>query len=244
MTDLHHISSNDRSLGTNENFTTYIDDITPDLDKELSIQSLSIPYSYYAINSNNNDFTVDFGTTSATITVTEGNYTLATIATELKTQMDASTSFTWTITGNNLTNKISYTTTDDFDIITDTVNYRWLGFDKSSTNSSSSSTLVSSNVVDLMATQYIDIRSNILVNSTYNRNRGDRYLLARIPTRVDNAFDTIFFSSQTMDFVKVKYQHINNISLQLLDDNGNELNLNGLPWNITLILRHVQKTNI
>ena len=68
----------------------------------------------------------------------------AELATELQTQMNAVLEPTCTVSFDSNTGKLTFSTGDssDFQIVADTKNYRYLGFDKSSANSSSTTQIL------------------------------------------------------------------------------------------------------
>lgn len=227
------IDSGDRVKGSTNDFTVSLKDHHIGLDKDVAIHNLIIPYSYYAINSNNNDFLCG-PTGSDTITLTDGNYTGSQLATELATQLNVVLSPTYTVVFDDKTGKFTYSTGDssEFSLITDTKNNRYLGFTKSSTNASSSGSLTSANVVDLAGTKFVEIRSNLHLHSE-NTSNDNHDILTRVYPNSD-AFSSIFYDSSSFSNIYYDGHFLNKLDLSLFDDNGDALLLNGLEWSMTL----------
>lgn len=236
---LHHIDSYYRNNAPKSNkFNIHIPDFFQNKPKTISVDNVAIPFSYYAVNDNNNQFTIDFGTTSSQIILDNGNYNSITILDELNEKMTLQSGVTFTTSYSNQSGKLNYlgTTGYDFDIISNGFNFEYLGFNKSSTNSSSGNqpSLTSSNVVNLIGTKYIDIVSNLGLTTSTNRDRDERQILARIPAVSSGPLNTIFFNSKTLEFVTYQYDHLSQLSLELRDDKNNLLDLNGQDWSMTL----------
>jgi len=79
----------------------------------ISLVRLSIPKTYYLIDSTNNSFTLDEGGLIATVFITEGNYGLKTLETELALQLNTASpsAWTYTCTGDERTGKYTFTVT-------------------------------------------------------------------------------------------------------------------------------------
>ena len=78
----------------------------------LKVIEVQIPYSWYSINSTNNTFGLTVtGHSLVTVTLTPGNYTSTTLATELKTKMDAVApgGHSFTVTYSSSTQKFTIT---------------------------------------------------------------------------------------------------------------------------------------
>ena len=242
MTSTHHIDSKDRNNknASNNSFSSHIQDFFPSQSKEISIDNVTIPFSFYAINDNNNSFEIDFGTSQSTITLDNGNYTNISILTELDDKMTTQSGVTFVQSFDLTTNKITFlgTTGFDFDINTDEKNYDYLGFPASTTNTATGSqpSLTSSQVNNLIGTRYIDIYSNVAINSSTSRDIQDNRVLARIPAVSNGAFDTIFFTRQTIKFSKYEYIHLSQLYLEIRDEYDNLVDLNGKEWNMTLLV--------
>jgi len=232
MSSYIYINSADRISGSIEDFSVFIQDHLENVDKNISVESLAIPYSYYVVNGNNN--TLLAGPTGVdTITLTQGNYTGSELSTELQTQLNAVLVPTYTVSFDSNSGKFTYSTGDasEFQIITDTQNYKYLGFDKSSTNSSSSGSLTSSNVIDVSGSQYIEVRTDLPIHSENNSNLNRDVLLRVYPN--SEVFSTIFYQNNNAQ-VHFTSDKIQRVRFTLFDEFDNQMDLNGLNWSLTL----------
>src|SRR5690242_12824171 len=91
MSQFIFIDSRNRDYVTDpiENARYTLRDVYSNDEKDISIENVIIPCSFYAINENNNTFILT-GTTAENVTLTAGNYTNTTFVTELTTKLNAS----------------------------------------------------------------------------------------------------------------------------------------------------------
>lgn len=233
MSQFIFIDSKHRNYQTDaiENCRYNLTDNFSNDEKDISIENVIIPCSFYALNENNSSFLLR---TTQTVNMTYGNYTNATFITELQTQMNTvSTGITFIASISASTNKLTITASSgDFSITSNTKNYRYLGLNQSVSKSSSSSVWVSNNVLDLSGTAYIDILTDLpLCSSNVANSRNG--LLARIWVNADN-FNKIFYSSEAFNFLKLLTARLNSIQITLLDDCGDVVNLNGSHYSLVL----------
>jgi len=239
-----YIDSIDRVIGTATNFTINVNDLNMNNEKDISLNTLSINKSFYAINSNNNTFLfTDLGTTgragtTGTPALVQGNYTSTQFLSQLDTQLNAlAIGATNTSSYSTQTGKLSISSSDstDFSITSNTSNYRYLGMDISSVVSSVSGIWVSPNVIDLAGTRYIDILVDLPIASVNTRNR-NKNVLARVYINADR-WGQILYLKENFSFCKLLTSRLNSISFQLIDEFGYELSLNGTEWIATLEIK-------
>jgi hypothetical protein len=234
MSQLLYINSADRASGSINDFHIFLqDDLLFGQHKDVAVIEAIIPFSYYAINSNNDTFLCG-PTGDDTVTLTDGNYTGTELATHLAVALNVALVPTYSVAFSSITGKFTYSTGDnsDFDLITDTKNYKYLGFLPSTTNSSASGILVSANVVNLSGTEYIDILSNLQI-ATENTTNLQKNVLARIYPN-SSPFASVFYTMATDNSIHFDGQHLNRLHIQLFDDQGDALGLNGNHWAFTL----------
>ena len=107
--------------------------------------------------------------------------------------MNAVLAPTYTVSFDNNTGKLTFLTGDDssdFQIVADTKNYRYLGSNKSTTNSSSSGSLSSGNIV-------VEIHSNLHLHSENSNNRNNDFLVRVYPN--SDVFSNIFYNAQSFE---------------------------------------------
>jgi len=194
---------------------------------KLHIDNLILEFSYYNVNDNNNTFVVNHTSTDYDITLDNGNYNSVSIITELNSKLDAATGLTWNCSYDSDNGKITYVnTTTEFTLTTNNYNYQYLGFNKSTTKSSSSFTLSADNVNNLAGTRYIDITSQLRGDVSESGNNYSQ-ILARIPCDSVGAFNTIFFNKSYICASEMVYRNISSLSLRLVDEYGLTIDLNG-----------------
>ena len=166
------------------------------------------------------------------INISYGNHNINTLLSELKSQLSPS----FTITFNSITNKITITnSTYDFVILLNSSCLDLIGFSSLSDIYSSNKTLTSNTNVNLQSVQCICIRSNMQTNSITSGNQNNVSTLASIAIS-NQPFTTIAFINQSNHKINLYNNNLNTISIKLLDQNGNIVDLNGLHWSMTLQL--------
>lgn len=146
----------------------------------FKVLSANIPFSYYVINSQNNTFTLSVGASSATVTLTPGNYNITTFMPMLQAALNAAStsldSAAYTVTFNPTTSKLTITSS-----ISNNFSFKFdvsgqdpyglknprhiLGF-PTGTSTASGTTLVAPYVVNLTGSNYLYLCSSYL--GTYN----------------------------------------------------------------------------
>ena len=237
----YYIDSNDRISGSNEQFQVQLRSEHP-TNSQLSIQvkQVVVPNTWYLINSSNNTFVVDDGT-DKTVTLTPGNYaSLTALATELKTQMDSATILAWTVSADSQTNKLTFSTSQDFDITVSNASLAdVLGFVSGTNYVSSSNSLTSANCCNILGTQYIDVVSSISTHSNVSSGNHNNQMLARIPVKLVNPFDLVVHENVTGEAVNHGHKSMDNLRLTIRDQYGEILDLNGKPWSISFLVHEL-----
>lgn len=211
------------------NFQIRFDDINSTSEKNLSIQNIIIPRSYYAINNSNSTFLVN----ALPVALTPGNYTSATFTAELKSKLDALAIGVFTVVYNITTGKLLIDIdVGSFSITSNNYNYKWLGLPKSTAKASTGVSWVSPNVIDIGGTLFIDLLTDIPISSVNTRDF-NRNILARIYVNADFG-GTIQYTHESFDFVKLLTSRINGATFILVDENNVELDMNGLNWSAVL----------
>lgn len=241
---LVYIDSNDRLNGSNESFTIQLkSSMMGDTEKHVNINDCIIPYSYYAINDNNNTFVLTGTTGSENITLTNGNYTIGEYSSELKTQLETSTNYageTFTPVYSKITGKMQITvSTGDFTITSNNYNYKHLGMGKTTSVASVSSVWTSPNGIDLHGPRYIDLVTSLQTNAVNTNSNFKNYqTLLRFPTDMNR--NTIkYLNDASTEWMKLFNNNVDRISVELRDDDGNIIDLNGLSWQLMLEFREL-----
>lgn len=170
----------------------------------LKVIGVSVPFSYYIVNSSNNVFTLTESVSGpVVVTLGVGNYTSSQMITELDTQLTALGVESYTTTYSTSTNKFTITATTvtnpsftlTFGTAGDQGNtdlHWYLGFN-SGPNPSTANVLVSPNVINLSGPNYLYVNSekwgqltnNILPRGATNLGGGNRGpQMAKVPIGV------------------------------------------------------------
>jgi hypothetical protein len=206
----------------------------------LSLQNAVIPYSFYAINANDNILYYGIvGGSTNYLVVPPGNYNINQLITSLKTLMGVA----YNITYNSIINKITITnTTNDFIIYGNGSLNRTIGFSTISNTYSNSKTLNSTNCINMNQIRAINLEVNL---PTYNINiaqKQNQNILATIPVTVP-PYSLIDYINQNNFRVNMYIGKLDQLQIRLFDNNNNLLNLNGLDYQLTLQIDIVNFTD-
>jgi hypothetical protein len=197
----------------------------------LSVQSVSIPYSFYNVNSNTNLLSYTVNGATSNLTITNGNYNITQLISFLTANMTG-----FTITYNSITNKLIFThSTYNFTINSTSTCLSIIGFNALSTYASTSLTLTSSNCINIQTVKRINIASNLITYNINKANINNYSILCSIPINKP-PFSVIEYSNVNHFRTNLFINNISNVKLRLLDENGTLLDLNGCHFCITLQL--------
>ena len=199
-----------------------------------SVQTAMIPYSFYNISSINNTlkYTVNGGGVQ-TLTITEGNYNVNTLITEITTGIPA-----LTITYNSKTNKLTFShSTYDFTFESNSTCFEVLGFTDDTTYSSTSQVLTSTISINLFTIRNVYVTSdNFQINNINNSTPNKSNILCSIP--VDSSHHSMISYSNIYNVRNMIYNvhNLTNLHVKLTDQDDDVLDLNGVHWSLTLEL--------
>lgn len=213
----------------------------------LKIKSIEIPHTIYSFSTSKDNLTakLTFNTVDYTITISEGNYTPATIITEIQDKLNTINTTTgedFTISLNSINNKITFSNnsasasnfTLDFTRATNS-SYPHMGYYLGFTEESytGSNTYTGINQINLIDTNYVYLKLNDLENI---RDPIVKYPFAKIMLK-NNELNTYYIKEE--DIIGNAYyfrspQNLKRINIKLVDYKDNELTLT--PFNITLTL--------
>lgn len=204
----------------------------------LSLQSATIPYSFYSITSVDNTFSwglVGGSINNATIPV--GNYNVTQIIDLLKSLMGAA----YSITFSSITSKILIThTTTNFTIYAATFNHI-IGFSKTTNTTSSGLILYGRDCVNLNQIRALNIEINF---PTYNVNIAQPYnqnILATIPVYV-SPFSIITYENPNNFRTNLYVNKLDQIQIRIIDNESRLVDMNGINYQMMLQLDCVKFT--
>ncbi len=215
-------------------FTMPVIEIPTECTIYLSVSHVSIPYSFYNVNTNNNMLSYSIGSTLYTVYIPVGNYTTSNLLTTLKSILSP-----FTISYSGITNKFTFThPTNDFifNYSTNSVSSTCLGLLGFSNNYHSSSVrvLTSDLMVNLCPTRCVCISSSFLTQSIATIAPFANTILCSIPISV-NPFTNITWSNNGCK-TNLNTNIFSSIIIKLTDQDGNVLDFNGINWSISLQL--------
>tara|TARA_R110002012_G_scaffold71548_2_gene183406 strand:+ start:1108 stop:2067 length:960 start_codon:yes stop_codon:yes gene_type:complete len=222
--------------------------VTKDIDSlynTVALQSAEIPSSYYNVNTTNNTINLTQGGTTASITIPVGNYDANTFAAAFIVAFNAAAF------ANNGTLAFS-TLTGKFSLMSDqagqnlTINLalttarKILGIDDDATgtlafNYSAGNPTFMPLIANFLGVTKIKILSDALAGGNYDSNNLNTTTLMDTISATAPVFGlTVFSSLGRESFVKGK--RIDEIDLQILDQDNNFIDFNGINWTMTLLL--------
>lgn len=233
-------------------FTNLLKDLPFIVYNTISIESATIPYSFYNINETNNllvirTTTSGAGTNTHTLTITKGNYNAVNFQTELLRQYTIETAGSVAIMGVNratgvftLTPATSTPQISQIELLTTgSTIFETIGLFKS--NHVFTFNLTTPTSFDFPANflgpTKLHIYSNTLAsNNVDSRNAGINSLIGIVPVNAATFGLITYEISQHIESV-LKSRYINDIDIRITDENDNAINFNYIDWTITLILK-------
>lgn len=200
----------------------------------ISVQSATIPYSFYNVDYFNNTLIYSVnGGSDITIEIPQGNYNTSTLRNYLLSVM---TNFT--ITYSSLDNTFTFThSTHNFEFQDNSTCMEILGFDENLPHSSTSRVLKSTNSINLFTIRNVYIQSNnFMLNNINNSTPNNCSILASIPLTT-GMLSVINYNNLNNVRSSVSYGDIRNLgilNISLTDQDGDILDLNGCHFSLTL----------
>jgi hypothetical protein len=237
-------SYNDNTL-SDCNFSLPIIEIPSQHSILLSVQHAVIPYSFYNINSKNNVLTIQEivvdsnGNQTSTITntlyISVGNYNAYQLASYLGGFFPSNR---MSVSYDGIKNKFTFTnSTYNFKFLTAySTCQELLGLSTNDLyNTSALKSLTSKNLINLSPTRCICLATNLQTGCINNNLQNEQNILCSIP--VNTQPYSIIDYKNTNDFkVNLHNNFFNSISIKLVDDCGNLVDLNQQYFSLTLQL--------
>lgn len=236
-----YINSRNKLSGTHNDFAYTVDlKQLENVDSVVVLQA-NIPKSYYMVQSNSNTFTLDENGTQIAVTIPVGNYNRVNFKTTLQSSLTTSSPNGWaysvTIPSSSVADTGKYTFVvsgnlsiqPSFIFSSDNNIYELMGFEAGSTNTFTSDTIVSSNVVKLQKEDTLMIHSDIC-----GQNSGS--ILQEIYTVESADFDNIVFINYNAELYSKQISHAssNTYRFWLTNEDGQYIDLNGQNMTMTL----------
>jgi hypothetical protein len=222
------------------NFSLPVIEIPSQHSIMLSVQHAIIPYSFYNINSSNNVITiqeiVDVSTViTNTLYFSYGNYNAYQLAAYLGTLFPGNR---MTVSYDSIRNKFIFTnSTYNFKFLTAYSSCQeLLGLSTNDLyNTSALNSLTSKNLINLAPTRCICLATNLQTGCINNTLQYEQNLLCSIPVN-SQPYSIIEYKNSNNFKVNLHNNVFNSISIKLVDDMGNPINLNNQHFSLTLQL--------
>lgn len=245
------IDSDYRDSGTSGSFGYRLNLPKNEKYDSVAVLQASVPKTYYLVRSGHNTFTLTENGLSATITITPGNYSMASFRTVLQAAMVAGSprGYTYTVTqpataSAASTGKYTFAVTGNGGvqpIITfpsSSLIYLQLGFDFASTNTFAANTLTSANVVNFNSVIGMMIKCDMIDNVASDETHGGA-VLQEIFNFNTTDFSNIGFQNSNVVFNAKRLKNVGSLpsyaNFTITDTNDQVLDFNGGSLNFSLV---------
>lgn len=199
----------------------------------LSVKSANIPYSFYNINSNNNNLTYYVNGVETILYIDVGNYNAVQLASYFTKWMP-----NFTVTYSSITNKFTFVhSLYNFTISSYSTCLKIIGFDPNLPLYLESilKELTSVHCANMQSIQCINIKTNFPTGNIDSYDMKTNKTICCFPVS-GMPYSNIIYENRT-DFRSNLYTNIlTYINIHITDQNNNIINLNGLDWTIVLQL--------
>jgi len=223
-----------------------------DYEYYVRLENVRIPISFYNINSNFDTFGWTGSATGVvTFNITNGNYTIDELIAEVQVQMNLLDNNTYTITYDEITQKVNIASTGTENVST-LVGDGWktLGFNRTETITGASNT----DGVDIAYTntaRYLKLYvNNITSNNVYQNDKDaingikqtnlQRVSLVIPITETRNEFQ--FYDNHDGYFIKLpNMANISELDIKITDPDGNVIDFQEVPWGFEVVIYKYKK---
>ena len=194
----------------------------------LSVNYIQLPISWYNVNSNNNQLVYTINTVETTLEIDKQNYDIDSLVTWLNTNW---TNFT--VTYDSYKNKMTYThSTSEFTIESTSSCLKLLGL-SATDHTSVGFVLTSDNVCDLSYTKAVNVCCEEISSKNIGLDGDYKNILVSIPVNAD-ANSVLSYYNYSGKRTIITNRSLYKLHIHIEDDDGNEINLNGLNWLIEI----------
>ena len=251
-----HITSSDATHKLGEGFLLYNLESAivcpPNQDTLVSLYSAIVPYSFYNIREDIDDkiyYSVVGHTTQYSLQIPQGSYTINSLLTKLESLIKGSVHTTGDcdITFDRTTMKYTYTLQSkqiffNFEGKTDGAEIA-MGFPKEHVSDTAGFTsLVSTNVPDVNGGVHsVNIRTNLATKGCIDsQTKSYSTILGTMPIDVNFGGVIFFRPADAIHKILVTGREIKQIIIRITDDRDRLLDLNGLDFNVTILIDHIK----
>lgn len=238
-----YIDSDYRTSGVHENFTYQLRDVK--LYTHVSVLQVSIPKTFYNVQSGQNTFTLTELGVDATITVTPGSYSYRNFASILGALLTAASpngrTYTITVpTTEPITGKYTITASSGSFTISFPISsymYKHMGFESVSSNDSTATILVSTNVCSFQDVPSLYICSDLIASHVQEINSN---VLEAVFCGQTPEFGVLTWNNTAPELTAKEIRGSSDLrKFWLMDVDQNILSTNGVSWNMVICLYSV-----
>lgn len=202
----------------------------------IGLTNLTIPNTIYNFTTSNNSITFTQGTTQV-VSVSAGNYSASTLTDSLNTAITAA-GLSITVSFDEENALFTFTGGSAFTIDSATMT-RQLGL-REQLPTASATTYTATQVCDFAGATnlYVRIR-NVSMNNLDSRGKTSN-IIASIVNNV-NYGDYIFYTPPEVLYFQINEQQLSHIDIEITDQEGNIIDLNGATFNLTLSVHFVRQ---
>ena len=210
---------------------------------EVALEDATIPVSWYLINDDSNFLNYTYNSFNFSIVLTNGNYNGTTIINELTNKFDDN-GLTVVITLSQVTGLLLFkfaNAISNVNFIYNTGLMKILGF----TQTTQGVVIVPQLPMNLLGIQKINICSGNLatISSFSSSSLLSNQIIQSIPVDMP-AFHQITYINKDSHYGRMKNRYLNNIDIQLFDEFGRYIEMNGIEFTLTFIIRIYRKYNV
>lgn len=224
------------------NFTNILSDEQNINYVTCGVLNAQIPVSFYTINYTNDtlNFSVDGGSVKQLL-VTRGNYNSNSLITELKTQFTM-LGYTFEIITSKISGVMTFSSVGhNFTFYGTSSLFPIIGFPTGTNYHSSISSLTAIRPLNLLGIKRLKVNSVALSTNVYDSAGFSLSSnIASIPINVQS-FALIDYVNSSNAFPILKSKFVTYIDIQIVDEDGNLINFNGVNWTMTLQMNIYRK---
>ena len=198
----------------------------------VSVQSASIPYSFYNVDGFNDTLVDSIGAGSnIVIKIPQGNYNTTSLRTYLLSMMTG-----FTITYSSLNNTFTFThSTSDFTFKSSSTCMEILGFEENVPHASTAKVMTSTCCINLFTIRNIYIQSsNLILSNINNATPNNSCILCSIPLTTGQFSIVNYFNTNNVQSRIDSLRNFSSLNISLTDQDGDILDLNGCHFSLTL----------
>lgn len=222
----------------------------------ISLNSCEIPYSFYNIDYKNKYLNITESQIDNTnifniqITLPESNYNSYEFASTLQTLLNTNSlhNIVYTVTYDKKLNKFNYLISKNnhkvlFKFTNDDSPYLQMGFKKGITYIALHNiNLQSVNSIQMFDNHALYIRTNLVTNNLISRTKGFSDILQKIPIN-SSPNGVIYHMPVNSHDNLISIKSFNNIVIRLTEEQNRLIDLQGLNWELSILIKFVKKTN-